>query len=617
MYNQKYIKYKTKYNELKDLLYGGNDIELHGEAKNEYLTRTYNLMSNVVTDEECFKLLKKNILDLFNIAIKKLESYHKSQTEQLYDEMHPKLQRIMDVDISKPNISMVNVISLQCIIFFTEILRKLYPGKRTDMSNYRPIFNLPLVYKELTDIEWDSYDDIYKFIISSYNLRNIALTNTFTDKWETINCSNLKNQMIFVVLGELSLLEILNSLANNIFLVGITTNMEWADGSYYTPFEFMHHDTVHAMNALDVRIQTRLSDIFIRHLILNQKQYEQAVFDKIILILFLILHENLHPQPDIELNRPIIEATGKGIFDSISFSLENWTNINFFGGLLPDKIFENPNEIKPYLIDASTTFKNAWEKYFITKEGIDSIGKFTEKELSYQKMEQKQNEESSEKHRLIEIIRLKEEELRLREEEISAKEEEVRLKLFLQLPNYTQLPIDKQFKIGDIVSFKSNEYKLPLDKRFTISNYQIVNNNVRYYVDSLKFPINPYHLVSIDDKIKQLTHQLQVLKQGEPQVDVKQSPIFIFNIGDIAYLTNIKNSPTFNGNRVTIIGINHTNGKYKIKHNNNNVEVFPTKLTKYPPSTINIASNIIPKPDDVPSNIISENISDINYIITN
>ena len=477
MYNQKYIKYKTKYNELKDLLYGGNDIELHGEAKNEYLTRTYNLMSNVVTDEECFKLLKKNILDLFNIAIKTLESYHKSQTEQLYDEMHPKLQRIMDVDISKPNISMVNVISLQCIIFFTEILRKLYPGKRTDMSNYNTMFNLPLVYKKLTDIEWDSYDDIYKFIISSHNLRTIALTNTFTDKWETINCSNLKNQMIFVVLGELSLLEILNSLANNIFLVGITTNMEWADGSYYTPFEFMHHDTVHAMNALAVRIQTRLSDIFIRHLILNQKQYEQAVFDKIILILFLILHENPHPQPDIELNSPIIDATGIGIFESISFRLENWTNINFFGGLLPDKIFDNPNEIKPYLIDASTTFKNAWDKYFITKEGIDSIGKFTEKELSYQKMEQKQNEESSEKDRLIEIIRLKEEELRLREEEISAKEEEVRLKLFLQLPNYTQLPIDKQFKIGDIVSFKSNEYKLPLDKRFTISNYQIVNNN--------------------------------------------------------------------------------------------------------------------------------------------
>ena len=374
-----------------NVLYGGSNVNLSGDVRASYIDRCEKMYCGKLSDEECYNIVQKNIIDLYMVAIKVLESYNKSQTEDLYLDMSEKLNNIMSVDISKPDIPMLNIISLQCVILFTEILRKIYPTKAiTHDPEITAKYALNL-YIELTrENKWDSYHYIYESID---NIQFIANPFTTTDKIKSafsrliydknhkkINCNNLKNNILLVILGEFKLYEILVSLMNDIYLVGITTNMSWADGYYRTPFEFMCHDMIHASARETGYDNTNLiySKSFIEYIYINkdkfgQDMFDRDIFDQIVIILFIIMHEN--SEAFNILNEKQIDIGS--IFYNLYVRIEDdpkynwrWTDINYYGGLLPPDILINKyyekNSIGNYLHDAATRFTLTWNKFFKT-----------------------------------------------------------------------------------------------------------------------------------------------------------------------------------------------------------------------------------------------------------
>lgn len=393
--NSKYLKYKNKYTLLKEsifnnslntdnknsiILYGSGFFSLQGEERDIYIARCEKMYCNSLPEAECYSIIKKNIQDLYKIAKDLIKSYDMSDTRDLYLRMKQKFENIERIDISTPTISTLNIISLQCVILFTEIVKVIEPHKST-MENYNgggsQAIELQKLYIELTkEDKWDDYDYIYKLITKSVidpvtqrqivlitkPLKRLVYTNNYIN---IINCKNIKKQRLCVILGELTLFEILNSLANDIFLIGITPHMGWADGYYYTPFEFMDHDMVHAINretsgyGQDTLVYSKP---FIEYLITN-KDIPKDSIDKIVIILFLIMHEDFF-NGDL-LNTPVLKSNvlQRIIWDKL-LNIKRWTDINNFGGLLPEYIFNNPSRIIPYLEDAYILFVSTWNSFF-------------------------------------------------------------------------------------------------------------------------------------------------------------------------------------------------------------------------------------------------------------
>ena len=173
--------------------------------------------------------------------------------------------------------------------------------------------------------------------------------------------------IIFSLLGELSLLQIIESYANSIYLIGIVTDMAFADGNYYTPYEFMHHDLTHRSNRNIFDKNISINEIkFINYIKINTiLTYDDKY--KIYIMLFILIHESVG---DVILNKQyiMIESgkSGKSAYEYLLTDLNtnflyyyiegtntinsSWTDANFLGGLLPEDTFPRveDNLIKKY-----------------------------------------------------------------------------------------------------------------------------------------------------------------------------------------------------------------------------------------------------------------------------
>ena len=593
MYNNKYLKYKNKFLNLrkqiddrkikdfdnsinKNILLGSGKFDLPSYARQEYIDRIEKFYSNQLSKQECQDIIKKNIIDMYFIAIKLLESYNRGEYQYLYNKMKLILDKIMSKDISEPNIAMLNIISLQCVIFFTEILKILYPEK-TQMKKYadgRRAREIQDNYASYTRIEWYDYDTIFQFTIKGQY-------NTLVRKDNGLIECNINKQYVCVILGELSLFEILYSLANNVNLVGITTEMEWADGNYYTPFEFMDHDITHGYNLFfSDHYSTNLYKTFIKYLLDNKDLIDKDELTKILIILFLIKHEDVFPNSESNaiLLKPIINTT-IAVFSPIILEARYWIDIHFFGGLLPEYIFDNSSKIQEYLFNAFETFKNIWNTFFDNNKEITS---------EYYRQEQIETELKNETRKK------NDEEWRLKAIEAD-KNEKIKLDYIRNSIQYQRLPKNKQFEIGDKVYIKTYGTKL-----FKIQKYEIINDTLIFLVEGLVDKIKPIELTSQNDYLQKITDQSNALKAREQQIkaelltsqSTRETHISEFNIGERVYLTNMKNKDII-GDIVTIDNIIIENGQYiyQVRHYYKGelkiVKLPSNKLTKTNPIKIN------------------------------
>ena len=263
------------------------------------------------------------------------------------------------------------------------------------MSKY-PIPDIINLYNNIIKINWLDYDKIILHLQNYDDNPDISnrakkffgiLPNILFNVKNDNSCPIVENDkpIIYTLIGELSLLQILNSYAHNIYLIGIVTDMSDADGKNYTPFEFMHHDIIHRKNRLLLDLdnkKTIYEKQFINYLINNQSISKDKLH-KITIILFLLMHESLDEnilfKKKIQANNYDTLFSESKTLTFIKYKIDDnsinksWTNTKFFGGLLPEDIFTrlngeimNSSQIPEYLESASTVFINEWNLFFET-----------------------------------------------------------------------------------------------------------------------------------------------------------------------------------------------------------------------------------------------------------
>ena len=315
-----------------------------------------------------YKLEGSNDLIESNIQLLKKHSYQVLDMRQgFYDEnIKVKLDNIFSIDIR--TIVSFNIISLQCVILFTEIIKLSNPDNLI-MSNYAGgVEEIRELYSLLTiDDMWDNYDFIKNIIMKNSKVNKyldciINQNASSLDENKTeLNYYNLEKARIFCIFGNLSEYEIIKALSYDIFLIGIVTTMTIADGRLYTPFEFMHHDLIHARNR---GVYEEYDTKYSREFILNNKVDDKYKIKQIHTILFMIMHESIDEYILSEKTLPY------NYFNSLNppfvTNIANWNNINFYGGLLPIDIFNSQSPL-PYLNDSYNILAHEWNNYFMDR----------------------------------------------------------------------------------------------------------------------------------------------------------------------------------------------------------------------------------------------------------
>ncbi len=252
----------------------------------------------------------------------------------------------------------LNVKSLQCVVIMTEICRVKEPGK--PFSEY-PIPRINDEYNQIISIPYENYDILLSIIP---HLETIRLV--------------LDPKYILVLLGEMSLLELVSTYANRQYLIGITTEMAYADGNYYSPFEFVHHDIIHGSNR-EFGFGDYNSEKVLSHLksftdYLETLPSEEEVY-KISLALFLITHEIVRTEYILGRSKLSEDFSFRTLQKQFFIDdVKSWKNEKFFGGLLSEELrSKGEEEIFNYLDECFKLLKQTWNNYFQTPEGLASL----------------------------------------------------------------------------------------------------------------------------------------------------------------------------------------------------------------------------------------------------
>lgn len=276
------------------------------------------------------------------------------------------------------NLTSLNIKSLQCAALFTEILE--LQGKLPDptFSKYRGGKGPIDLYKEIKK----KPSVLYTFEGMKGFLKSIREWTDFLNDEEeggALCCPNLRNKNVCVLLGELTVEEIVRTFSKHIYICGLTFDMAYADGFHYPPLLFLHHDYVHASNRrrqiyeVDPIGYRRLEQ-FVEYLDgpnpLNAKE-KNACF----LILFMTSHESGREEPYAKL--PLTQLVGEGY---VAWDGPRWRNKNDLGGLLvwymgegsADSVMAAPDgTIHSVLEEAGAILSEKWNAFFAGEGATD------------------------------------------------------------------------------------------------------------------------------------------------------------------------------------------------------------------------------------------------------
>ncbi len=386
--------FKNRLNSYQQL--GGGRFDLTGEARAAYLWRCNEVICKKLTQEEFEKGISDNLSILYEVIKRVIESEKISCS--LKTKCLDYLERIKS-EVIQYSIKNMNLKSLQCVILITLlIIEKNNHSDEVLMKTYPPQYQIMDIFEHLfLNDNWLNLQKLEEICITDFTLRRLIkkysrptfqqiAKNQIPESIEYEK--NMENLHICVLLGELSLEEILDSEFNLVHLIGITTEMEWADGRYYTPFEFLHHDLVHASNIEYALINDAIKEYSLFYKYLKQKKLTLGEkYDDYIIMLFLIFHESFNTSGILE-NKTIptmedVDAGSSGFIKDV----KSWMNPRFFSGLLPPKIKDIENEdekrekIIPYLNETLEELYKEYQEFIKSQSG----GNYYKKYLKYKK----------------------------------------------------------------------------------------------------------------------------------------------------------------------------------------------------------------------------------------
>lgn len=286
-----------------------------------------------------------------------------------------------DRDARTFTISSLNIKSLQCSVLFTLMSEE---GVQ-NFEDSHTLFN--------SIISTDSWDTFQGMLDILPDLRTYSTDPTDLIIESELHsggsscCPNLENKAIVVPLGEMSLEEIIRSMADNIYLIGLSTTSGFADGLFMDPFTFLIHDLAHRWYRLRNFGSTRETNhniqVFLDRLF-NDDIGESNVHACLVW-LFLIIHEPTFPlkQELFFLSGPIDEEKLQYVkdlkvspkwsetpIDIYDFLLYSFSNMNNRGTLLPKELQDElttsasvRSSIKEWLRSSWLIFVEVWNMY--------------------------------------------------------------------------------------------------------------------------------------------------------------------------------------------------------------------------------------------------------------
>jgi len=393
-YYNKYLKYKNKYFNLKNIL-GGS---LKGDKKKEYIQILHELYepSEPRKEDKYYSEKLKNILaiayneslKIFNEYIVKIAEPEKTILSKNYDIIYKDAIQMIDNNDYNLDIPEFNIRSLQIVILYTELIKNTIEDKtRTNMLNYfqQPSYKIDMEYNLFLS-QWTNYKKLFELITKSDGFKDIVykksnnyiLDMLYKRKSPEIllTYKDITKSRIICYLDYITVKEIIFSYLHEIYYLGINENLDYADGRELTPFEFLHHDITHANNrcvrGCNIKLEKEFYDYLEKEIILPEQKKQ------IYIIFFLLVHESISEY---------LMETETTIYDSFNFdnllpefipNLQNWLNPNFYNGLLPVNLREDEKKIKIYLFDSFELFKQKWNEFIKEKE--KEKGKEKEKE---------------------------------------------------------------------------------------------------------------------------------------------------------------------------------------------------------------------------------------------
>ena len=259
------------------------DDRLTKEARGRLMWQLNQMTCPTRTAASHIPFIKAQLKLLYDVARKTVNFYDGKVPETATALYKTHLKNIFRDKIV--SFTSLNIKSVQCAILFTkiftdtaspEVTRKLLESGLDDK-----------LYEFYSEKDWDTYAT---FLTLTDDHMELPYT-VFTD--EDGHCiPNCKNKAIIVLLGEMTLFELLWSLSNDLYFVGLPAQIQFADGNLHTPTTFLEHDLGHMAARLDNRSEALRDqeNANVKKCLLYINDKSKEIQDAVLLFLFLYMH---------------------------------------------------------------------------------------------------------------------------------------------------------------------------------------------------------------------------------------------------------------------------------------------------------------------------------------
>lgn len=326
-----------------------------------YISDPYNDPTNPEPNEEFDDFYGMYIKDLQNLSDDKLHALTKSKLDQLDDAMYEELFQVYRKDKED---EMGEDEMSEDEMDEDEIISLLKKSVKKDVKNRSTFYTV--VFDELLKCNWTNYFELKKHIIKTPLLHRRFSPLIYSDNGKEYRfLPPKKNTNIFlaVILGEMTLSELLTATANQIYFIGVVLEDTNADGYRYNPFLFFYHDIDHAKGDVTDRLllslnqKQALNKKMIRFITSCERKVSEGLilpekYNNIMFWLFLLAHEfsssiNLLLQRSSDLNTICNSLLGVVLFPPGTrtpylFRFKNELDI---GGLIPPQYRKNVYKI--------------------------------------------------------------------------------------------------------------------------------------------------------------------------------------------------------------------------------------------------------------------------------
>jgi hypothetical protein len=282
-----------------------NRLNMHGGLQLDKETRLkyISLSQQIVEPNANQKEISEQMLD---IIVDAARNYIESLPESHRERLHSILDQIIEgIDPTETNYTgLLNIVALQLAVFFTRYFEGMkekkaylknmginiarYIDYKSDISGsnevdaYDKIWGTYAVYSEVKKIIEEKFKEYEHYDVQAGTR---LILNPPISRWKYIP-----------IIGFVTLTEMVDSIFNNIWYIGLAFDVQYVDGSALNPLGYYIHDIGHSMD-IDLSLKGRegmpdMLEIFreFRDFLRNTNKPREIIYS-IYLVLFYMIHE--------------------------------------------------------------------------------------------------------------------------------------------------------------------------------------------------------------------------------------------------------------------------------------------------------------------------------------